>query len=260
MADNDLIDALGQKDFSRFDDIINSTLDQKIADVQEEFQKDVAETMMSEAMGLEVTNEEADIERIKGVLMTYGGSDIHELEGVVTAEYSTLAAAVDAMKRVEIISFVDTVEVDHVLTGPDTNSSDLLDDSTVIKTYEVYVYLDSDFTSFDDFPEDEESINEETEIQELNEEELLEIKRLIKINSKGKKRIKFKCAKGFAFDSARRVCRKISGKAKVNKRRGIKKALITKKSKGAGLKRRTLKKTRRALRKRKAFGLSRRRR
>ena len=82
---------------------------------------------------------------------------------------------------------------------------------------------------------------------------LLEVKRIIKINAKGKRRIKMKCKKGYKWTGGK--CVKISGSELTSKRRAIKKAVRTKKSKGAGFKRRVLRLRKKALRKRKAMGL-----
>lgn len=84
---------------------------------------------------------------------------------------------------------------------------------------------------------------------------LEEVKRVVKINNKGKRRIKMQCKKGFKFDG--RKCVKISGKELVNKRRAIRKSVRTKRAKGSGYTKRVVRLRQRANRKRKGMGYKR---
>jgi len=90
------------------------------------------------------------------------------------------------------------------------------------------------------------TINEEDE--ELSEK----IRRVIKINSKGEKRIKKKCGKGFKLVDNK--CVKISGSEKATLRKSQKKRKKTLKSKGSILKKRT-RLFKKAIKKRLARGL-----
>lgn len=83
-----------------------------------------------------------------------------------------------------------------------------------------------------------------------------EAKRIIKVNSKGQRRIKIKCKTGFR--RTQNKCVKISGAERTNKRRAIKKSVRTKKAKGSGFRRIVNIKTKKANRKRKSMGLNRR--
>ena len=85
------------------------------------------------------------------------------------------------------------------------------------------------------------------------EESLDEIKRRIKINSKGKRRIKMQCKKGFKFDGKK--CVKISGSELVTKRRAIRKSVRTKRAKGSGFQKRVARLRNRAIKKRKGMGV-----
>jgi dGTP triphosphohydrolase len=84
-----------------------------------------------------------------------------------------------------------------------------------------------------------------------DEDQIDEVKRIIKVNNKGKKRIKMKCRKGFKWTGSK--CVKISGKELTTKKRAIRKAVRTKKAKGAGFKRKRARLWRKAMRKRKSF-------
>ena len=91
--------------------------------------------------------------------------------------------------------------------------------------------------------------------EDIDEDQLDEIKRIVKVNNRGKRRIKMKCKKGYKFDG--RKCIKISGKELVNKRRAIRKSVRTKRSKGSGYKKRIVRLSKRAIRKRRSMGLKR---
>lgn len=88
-----------------------------------------------------------------------------------------------------------------------------------------------------------------------DEQELNEIKRKAKMNSKGKKRIKMQCAKGFKYDNNRRVCVKITGSEMMDMRRQHKRANRTKKALGRGHELRRIKKFRKANKFRKMQGM-----
>ncbi|MEG1299242.1 MAG: hypothetical protein RSC93_00865 [Erysipelotrichaceae bacterium] len=84
---------------------------------------------------------------------------------------------------------------------------------------------------------------------------LNEIKRKIKVNFRGIKRIKMQCSKGFKYDSERKTCVKITGGDMATMRKAHIKMARTKKSLGTSYKIRVLKKTRKAERFRKVMGL-----
>lgn len=86
-----------------------------------------------------------------------------------------------------------------------------------------------------------------------NDDSLDEVKRIVKVNSLGKRRIKMQCARGYKWNGS--ACVKISGSELAKMRLSRRKSIITKKSMGTGLKVRTLRKTRKAKRFRKSMGL-----
>lgn len=87
------------------------------------------------------------------------------------------------------------------------------------------------------------------------DQELNEIKRIIKINFRGKRRIKMQCRKGFKYDETRKVCVKIAGSELSVSRIAHRQMARTKKAKGAGYNRRIVRKSNRAKRFRKLIGL-----
>lgn len=80
---------------------------------------------------------------------------------------------------------------------------------------------------------------------------LFEVRKKIKMNFKGKKRIKMQCHKGFKYVPERRVCVKITGSEMMDMKRSHIKARRTKKAAGTGYQKRINKKTKRAMRFRK---------
>lgn len=82
-----------------------------------------------------------------------------------------------------------------------------------------------------------------------------EIKRVVKINFKGKKRIKLKCQKGYKYDQTRKVCVKIGGSELATMRKGKIKMVRTKKALGSGKKRMTVRRTKKAMKFRKLMGV-----
>lgn len=86
-------------------------------------------------------------------------------------------------------------------------------------------------------------------------ENVVEARLITKVNSKGNKRKKLKCPRGYKIGDSGLSCVPITGSEKAKKRRAIKQALRTKKSKGEGYKKRTNRKRLKALKRRKSYGL-----
>lgn len=95
----------------------------------------------------------------------------------------------------------------------------------------------------------------ECELAGIDIVDYLEERFRIKVNAKGKRSRKLICKKGYKVGNGGRSCVRITAKEKITRRKAMRKALRTKKSKGAGLLRKTLIKRKRALRKRNSMGL-----
>lgn len=167
------------------------------------------------------------------------------------------------------------IEVDHISTMVPTMDQvdQIIDSLPTDLDYEVLVHsVNDDFdsqllSSSDDMDDDEYEIDEVSIPDDFNvqyqliiytyntsmDEQLDEIKRSVKINSKGQRRIKMQCKKGFKYDGKK--CVKISGKELVAKRRAIRKAVRTKKGKGSGYLNRVIRLRKRANNKRKSMGM-----
>lgn len=84
---------------------------------------------------------------------------------------------------------------------------------------------------------------------------LNEIRKKVKMNFKGKKRIKMQCNKGFKYDVQRRVCTKITGSDMMDLKRQHIKANRTIKAKGVNFFNKRTRKTKKAMRFRKSGGI-----
>lgn len=82
-----------------------------------------------------------------------------------------------------------------------------------------------------------------------------EVKKKIRVNFKGQKRVKMQCAPGFKYNAETKSCEKISGEALAKHRKATIRALVTRKAGGASLKKRAALRTKKAMKFRKAMGL-----
>lgn len=151
----------------------------------------------------------------------------------VSYELGTLIATFNSMNDVETFD-------DYLMTIDEVETSELIAYDDVEHIFDVIVNFN---------PQD----TVDTVLSYVANDSLDEVKRQIKVNSKGVKRIKMKCGKGFKWDGS--ACVKITGAELAVSRIAKRKALITKRSQGNALKIRTLRKTRRARRFRKSMGL-----
>lgn len=85
--------------------------------------------------------------------------------------------------------------------------------------------------------------------------ELVEVRKRLQVNSKGRKRIKMQCGKGFKYDAGAKTCVKIAGDELAVRRKANIKALVSRKAGGAALKNRAQIKTKKAMKFRSAMGL-----
>lgn len=84
---------------------------------------------------------------------------------------------------------------------------------------------------------------------------MMEIKRKIKVNFRGRRRVKMACAAGFKYNPESKVCVKITGAEVAKNRISHRKAVRTRRAKGQAFKVRVVRKTRKARRFRKSMGL-----
>lgn len=85
-------------------------------------------------------------------------------------------------------------------------------------------------------------------------EELTEAaKRVVRVDSKGRKTRKLKCRKGYKLKG--KSCVPITGSEKARKRKATKKAVRTRKASGSGARKRSTRKRLKAMRKRKSYNV-----
>lgn len=178
--------------------------------------------------------------------------------GVLRLTFSNKQAVIDYVTAIEEIDAVDTYEIEayreNLVDGYVSDQEYDFDSIMFDKDFEfdVYVYLIPEIVS--ELPV-EIDVDEDFEYDDENGDFMTEVRRRIKINFRGKKRIKMQCRPGFKWDAAKKSCIKITGAEVALKRRAMRKMVRTKKSKGASFKARVLRKTRKAKRFRKSMGL-----
>ncbi len=179
---------------------------------------------------------------ILGIIKSFSGS------GEVVIEDDYISAIVPSKEQIDRIIAAIPYEVDYdvmVYSIGDDFSKERLTDAD----------NDDDFT-VDDEGLDESQLKYELIIYLYNtdiSEDLHEIKRIIKINAKGQRRIKMQCRPGFRFDG--KVCVRIAGSELVTKKKAIRKAVRTKRQKGSGFARKVARLRNRATKKRRNMGL-----
>lgn len=202
-----------------------------------------------------VTGNEAEKDaliNIKQTAKTLGSDDGCYEEGCFEVELTSKKAAEDFCAYLENYGPVDEYdcEIYSDTESEEVDWDDIKEGDNV--TFTFYVYLDPDIVSY------EPGVIEDAEGDEYIDTEngrLEEVKRVIKVNFRGKRRVKMQCNPGFRWDAGSRSCKKISGAALATKRKALRKAVRTKKAQGSGFKVRVKRKTMKALRYRKSMGL-----
>lgn len=91
--------------------------------------------------------------------------------------------------------------------------------------------------------------------ESLNEDQLDEVMRKIRVNARGLKSIKMQCPSGFKWDPSLEACMKITGAELSTMRRASRHALITKRNEGQALKVRVKRRIKRAFKFRQMMGM-----
>ena len=199
-------------------------------------------------------------------------------QGVAIVTIPNKQAAIDFSDWLEECEYVDSYDIEAVYKNPVTGYDekgeydiDQISDDTHFE-FEFTIFLDPSIVQFDPYVYDDEEEQDEEEYDEeeqdeksveVNEseeiiesvEQLDEVTRKIKVDFRGQKRIKMKCARGFKWNPNTGACEKISGEELAKMRKSIRKALITKKAEGSAFRLRVVRKMRKAFRYRKQMGL-----
>lgn len=231
---------------------------------------------MQRKLGL--ISEQFDINTDKEALGTYLDvqAAVAQCAGEFTYEYGLFS--VDFRHWQSVVDFCDILdEIPGVITYEllafhkgdskervELDPEDIIDDS--LYCFTVLVYLDEEdiiyYTDDELFDiNDDGSMNsiedlDDIDLSGLSAEELEqldEVRRRIKVTSRGEKRVKMQCKPGFKWDG--NACIKISGAELATSRKSHRRAILTKKAQGSALKVRVIRKTKKAKRFRKAMGL-----
>lgn len=275
------VDSIFERLSMKFFDTLNESLETTTQDTQTQLNEDRF------ALDLNEGEDEADIEeatrlaesleaRSRGVLFENLEDD---LEAAAVSEiigagrslggtfdsvgYSEGLLMIDLHNKSAVQQFADWLEDREDVYAYDIEAGHLNQDNGAMETHDIdlssivndqgwtfsfSIYLNPSIVQYDGYEVD---VDEDFEIGPLDE-----VVRKIKINAKGKKRIKMKCQRGFKWDTEKRACVKIGGSEIAKMRKRLRRAVLTKRSKGAAFKTRVLRKTRKAKRFRRMMGLS----
>lgn len=199
---------------------------------------------LEESIMAENDTEQKVVDEISVAARSLGANaDIEYEDGTLLVTFSKKEEADNFLDWVDEHSeYIEDFEIEvYNKDGSDPEEEEL--DYDTLKgddkwSIEVYVHLEPIIVSFSD------------DVYELDE-----MKRVQKVNSMGKKRVKIQCQKGFKLDSGRGVCVKMAGNELLSKRKAIKKAVRTKRQGGAAYKLRVTRKMKKAKSFRKGYGL-----
>lgn len=213
----------------------------------------------------DLTNpEELRVVRDLSALAKVGAGDSGTYEnGCLNVTFTNKQAVIDFCDSLETNNDVLTYDVEaYVESRPNGYIGDEpveldkieFDGSAV---FDVFIYLQPYLVTYDSEPEE---VDDDFEMP-LQEEDsvddaiMVEVTRKVKVNFRGKKRIKMQCAPGYKWHQEGKVCQKITGAEVATMRKALRQAVRTRRAKGQSFKVRIARKTKKALRYRKGLGL-----
>ena len=199
------------------------------------------------------------LNKLQAIAIDVGGTGFAFEEGACSVEIEGPEAAQQYLTALDGEDYVEGYDVTH--DGEETDEEDILA-LPVDTVFNITAYLNEDHISY---------AAEETDAEDMDEpiEEgvvrgtpvdaygvhLDEVAKKIAVTSKGVKRIKMQCPKGFKFNAEAKACVKIAGDELAVRRKASVKALVSRKAGGNALKARAAVKTKKAMNFRKAMGL-----
>lgn len=252
-----------KQDFTKI--VTTALVNNNILDFQKVIKQRLQDNFTSAVKTLQQLPEETDYESqsrldIEAAAKSFGGNTPLYDQGVLIVDFDSKDSAKHFSAWLDDYKTIESYEL-NILTGIDDDSEENDDEDTVIDidfdaienddgyNFEFIIYLHPDIVTYSDEDDSEDDFNEQ----------LSEVKRIVKVTTQGKKivkKIKMKCDPGFKWDNASNSCQKISGEALATQRKAIKKRLITMKSEGPALQKRINIKTKKAMKFRRALGLS----
>lgn len=192
---------------------------------------------------------------VNSILIQYGAGDAEYSDGIFKAIVDKKQQVTDICDVLDELDYIETYEIvilEKTVSGSfedDDVSFDEIDDSYGGYQFMILIYLKIENVVYFDYYDQDEGDEEFDEEDNM----LMEVRRRIKIDSRGKKRIKMQCKPGYKWTGS--ACMKITGSELAAKRKAKRKELINKKSQGSSFKIRMLRKSKKANRFRKAMGL-----
>ena len=215
---------------------------------------------MYDAVGSNLINEAEDDAKpyieVNSILLQYGAGEAEYSDGVFKAivdKKQQVTDICDILDELDYIELYEVIILEKTLSGSfedDDVDFDQIDDSYGGYQFMIMIYLKIENVMYFDYYDQDE---DEEEFDEEDSNMLMEVRRRIKIDSRGKKRIKMQCKPGYKWTGS--ACMKITGSELATKRKAKRKELINKKSQGSSFKIRMLRKSKKANRFRKAMGL-----
>ena len=196
-------------------------------------------------------NEECADLTLIALARSFGAKETDYEGGVFVADFENKQALEHFTDAIEDVDYVDSYEIRIAGEAGEVSPFDSLP-ADIRAT--VIVYVAEDYIDYGYYETDEDY--EDGPIDLENEDgDLTEVRRKIKVNFRGKKRIKMQCKPGYQWFPEKKSCMKITGGDLARNRKSHRRAILTKRSMGSAFKTRVLRKTKKALRFRKALGV-----
>jgi hypothetical protein len=203
-----------------------------------------------------VLNEDCENLKLIALARSFGAKETDHEEGVFVAQFENKDALNHFADALDNADYVYSYEIriegeEGAVSAFDTLPAEI--------RAVVIVYIDEDYVDYGyyevDDEDDEDPDGIEGDDNGASAQQLTEVKRRIKVNSRGMKRIKMQCKPGYKWDAGARACVKITGDQLAKNRKSHRRAILTKKAMGSAFKARVIRKTKKAMRFRKALGV-----
>ncbi len=218
----------------------------------------------TEADFVDMTEMEKEIVmRLKENGRQLGGDQGAYADGVLEITFKNKQAASDFMDLLEddedVVGYEVEASFENLPAGLDDAAEVDFDDVMFDGHYEfdVIVYIRPDVVQYEPVEVEITDTNGDgLSDQEYDDTAVMtEIKRRIKVNFRGRRRVKMQCLPGFKYNPDMKVCEKITGGEIAQNRISHRRAVRTRRALGNGYKVRVARKTRKAKRFRKSMGL-----
>jgi hypothetical protein len=207
----------------------------------------------SQSQPADTLNEDCENLKLIALARSFGAKETDYEEGVFVAQFENKDALNHFADALDNADYVYSYEIRIEGEEGSVSAFDTL--PAEIRAV-VIVYIDEDYVDYGYYEVDEDDPDGiEGDDNGASTQQLTEVKRRIKVNSRGVKRIKMQCKPGYKWDVNARACVKITGDQLAKNRKSHRRAILTKKAMGSAFKARVIRKTKKAMRFRKALGV-----